>query len=33
MMLQHFYSSFDFGTDEIGLGVNTRSKGKVFMYP
>jgi hypothetical protein len=29
--LKHFYSAFDFDSNEISLGVNTHSEGKVFM--
>ena len=31
--LKHYYSAFDFDTNEILLGINTHSKGKVDMKP
>lgn len=30
--LRHFYSVYDFDKDQVGLGVNIHSKGKVSMY-
>lgn len=30
--LRHFYSVYDFDKDQISLGINTHSKGKVSMY-
>ena len=33
LFLQHFYSVYDFDRDEISLGVNSHSNGKVHMYP
>jgi hypothetical protein len=30
--LRHFYSVYDFDQDQISLGVNTHSQGKVSMY-
>jgi len=30
--LKHFYSAFDFDTNEISLGVNTHSQGLVSMF-
>jgi hypothetical protein len=30
--LRHFYSVYDFDKDQISLGVNIHSKGKVSMY-
>jgi len=30
--LRHFYSVYDFDKDQISLGINLHSKGKVFMY-
>ena len=30
--LRHFYSVYDFEKDQVGLGVNLHSKGKVSMY-
>ena len=32
LFLQHFYSVYDFDKDEISLGINTHSDGKVTMY-
>ena len=32
LFLQHFYSVYDFDKDEISLGINTHSEGKVNMY-
>ena len=32
LFLQHFYSVYDFDKDEISLGVNSHSKGRVQMY-
>lgn len=30
--LRHFYSVYDFDKDQISLGINTHSQGKVSMY-
>lgn len=30
--LRHFYSVYDFDKDQISLGINIHSKGKVSMY-
>jgi len=30
--LRHFYSVYDFDTDQISLGINVHSKGQVSMY-
>lgn len=30
--LKHFYSVYDFDKDQVSLGVNIHSKGKVSMY-
>jgi hypothetical protein len=30
--LRHFYSVYDFDKDQVSLGVNIHSKGKVSMY-
>jgi len=30
--LRHFYSVYDFDSDQISLGVNIHSDGKVKMY-
>ena len=30
--LRHFYSVYDFDKDQVSLGVNVHSKGKVSMY-
>jgi hypothetical protein len=30
--LRHFYSVYDFDQDQISLGINTHSQGKVSMY-
>ena len=30
--LRHFYSVYDFDKDQISLGINVHSKGKVEMY-
>jgi hypothetical protein len=30
--LRHFYSVYDFDRDQVSLGVNIHSKGKVSMY-
>ena len=30
--LRHFYSVYDFDNDQISLGVNIHSEGKVDMY-
>lgn len=30
--LRHFYSVYDFDKDQISLGINIHSKGKVAMY-
>ena len=30
--LRHFYSVYDFDSDQISLGINTHSKGQVSMY-
>lgn len=30
--LRHFYSVYDFDKDQLSLGVNLHSKGKVSMY-
>ena len=30
--LKHFYSVYDFDKDQVSLGVNIHSKGKVTMY-
>jgi len=30
--LRHFYSVYDFDKDQVSLGVNLHSKGKVSMY-
>ena len=30
--LRHFYSVYDFDRDQVSLGVNVHSKGKVSMY-
>jgi hypothetical protein len=32
LFLQHFYSVYDLDRDELGLGINIHSKGKVNMY-
>jgi len=31
--LKHYYSAFDFDKNEISLGINTHSDGKVKMEP
>jgi len=31
--LKHFYSAYDFDNNEISLGINTHSQGKVSMEP
>lgn len=33
LFLQHFYSVYDLDKDEVSLGVNVHSQGKVLMYP
>jgi hypothetical protein len=33
LFLKHFYTVYDFDKDEVSLGINTHSKGKVQMYP
>ena len=30
--LRHFYSVYDFDKDQVSLGINIHSKGKVSMY-
>jgi len=30
--LRHFYSVYDFDSDQISLGINSHSEGKVNMY-
>lgn len=30
--MRHFYSVYDFDQDQISLGINTHSQGKVSMY-
>ena len=30
--LKHYYSTYDIDNEEIGLGINIHSKGKVRMY-
>ena len=30
--LRHFYSVYDFDSDQISLGINVHSKGQVAMY-
>lgn len=30
--LKHYYSAFDFDKNEVSLGVNTHSEGKVKMF-
>ena len=30
--LRHFYSVYDFDRDQVSLGINVHSKGKVSMY-
>jgi len=30
--LRHFYSVYDFDSDQISLGINVHSKGQVSMY-
>jgi len=30
--LRHFYSVYDFDKDQVGIGVNLHSQGKVSMY-
>ena len=32
VFLRHFYSVYDFENDQVGLGVNIHSEGKVQMY-
>lgn len=32
VFLRNFYSVYDFEKDQVGLGVNIHSKGKVRMY-
>lgn len=32
LFLKHFYSVYDFDKDEVSLGINTHSKGKVQMF-
>mmetsp|Transcript_2201 Transcript_2201/g.3308 ORF Transcript_2201/g.3308 Transcript_2201/m.3308 type:complete len:92 (+) Transcript_2201:1896-2171(+) len=32
LFLRHFYSVYDFDKDEVSLGVNAHSKGKVSMF-
>jgi len=29
--LKHYYSAFDFEKEEVSLGINTHSQGKVSM--
>ena len=32
VFLRHFYSVYDFDRDQVGLGINTHSEGKVLIY-
>ena len=32
VFLRHFYSVYDFDNDQIGLGINTHSEGRVALY-
>ena len=32
LFLRHFYSVYDFENDEVSLGINSHSKGRVHMY-
>lgn len=32
LFLKHFYSVYDFDKDEVSLGIDTHSKGKVQMF-
>lgn len=32
VFLRHFYSVYDFDKDQIGLGINTHSEGRVALY-